>query len=176
MLPQSITFSLDRLNRDFWWGSSSEKRRMHLVNRDTVILPKADCGLGSANWKALRVELLAWDRGSKWAIDNGSRVNLWNDTWFDNRPLRDCIQGPLPQAETSRTVRTIISSSRSWDFNNIPFLCPPDIRKAITSIPLSSSTNHEDRFVWGLTNNGYFSTKIPYYALLNCPNLSPKAD
>ncbi|PKI69426.1 hypothetical protein CRG98_010224 [Punica granatum] len=44
-LPQSTLSSLDRLNRDFLWSSTSDKRKLHLVSWKVVTKSKDMGGL-----------------------------------------------------------------------------------------------------------------------------------
>jgi hypothetical protein len=39
-LPSSICNELDRLNRNFLWGSSNERKKMHLVGWEKVCKPR----------------------------------------------------------------------------------------------------------------------------------------
>lgn len=48
-LPAKMCLVVDKLNRDFLWGSTQEKRKLHLVNWSTVTLPRIEGVLGS--WK-----------------------------------------------------------------------------------------------------------------------------
>ena len=65
---------LDKVNRDFLWGSSMEKRKLHLVGWNKVIRPKAEGGHGMQVARAKNIALLAklnWrfyqDKDSIWA-------------------------------------------------------------------------------------------------------------
>ena len=46
VLPIHLYKKLDKINRDFLWGSANEKRRMHLVGWEKVIRPKEEGVLG----------------------------------------------------------------------------------------------------------------------------------
>ncbi|KAK2660241.1 hypothetical protein Ddye_006774 [Dipteronia dyeriana] len=39
-LPSKISTSHDKINRDFLWGNSVDRKKVHLVKWDTVCLPK----------------------------------------------------------------------------------------------------------------------------------------
>lgn len=43
-LPVHLYEKLDKINRDFLWGPSIEKRRMHLVGWDKLVKPKEEGG------------------------------------------------------------------------------------------------------------------------------------
>ena len=45
-LRSHLCEKLDKINRDFLWGSSTEKKRLHLVAWSKVIKPKEEGGLG----------------------------------------------------------------------------------------------------------------------------------
>jgi hypothetical protein len=58
-LPSSICNELDRLNRNFLWGSSNERKKMHLVSWEKVCRPKGEGGLGIYATKPRNKALLA---------------------------------------------------------------------------------------------------------------------
>ncbi|KAK2650981.1 hypothetical protein Ddye_018470 [Dipteronia dyeriana] len=58
-LPMDIYTSLDKINRNFLWGSSDAKKKIHLVKWDTVCLPKKLGGLGINKMKLMNQALLA---------------------------------------------------------------------------------------------------------------------
>ncbi|CAA7036314.1 unnamed protein product [Microthlaspi erraticum] len=73
-LPESMVKSLDRVSRDFVWGSTLEKRKQHLVGWDRICLPKSEGGLGIRKSGAMNMALVAkvgWrvlhDTTSLWA-------------------------------------------------------------------------------------------------------------
>ena len=45
-LPAHLCEKLDKINRDFLWGSTNEKRRLHLVGWNKIIRTKEERGLG----------------------------------------------------------------------------------------------------------------------------------
>ena len=73
-LPIKVCDQVDKLIRDFLWGSTEEKRRIHLVCWDKVTLPKELGGLGLYKMKernyAILAKLcwrLAWENEAPWA-------------------------------------------------------------------------------------------------------------
>ena len=59
ILPASICDEIDRVNRNFLWGSTSEKRKMHHVKWSTVCLSKANGGLGLRTARDTNLSLVA---------------------------------------------------------------------------------------------------------------------
>ena len=57
-LPTHLCNKLDKINRDFLWGSTSEKRRLHLVGWNKIIRSKEEGGLGIQAAKFKNLALL----------------------------------------------------------------------------------------------------------------------
>ena len=74
LLPSRVHNKLDKLTRDFIWGSSIEKRKLHLVSWEKVVRPKENGGLGIHVAKQKNFSLtdkLCWrfknSKGELWA-------------------------------------------------------------------------------------------------------------
>ncbi|PKI46327.1 hypothetical protein CRG98_033303 [Punica granatum] len=48
-LPKTTISNLDKINRDFLWGSTSDKKKLHLVSWEVITRPKSMGGLGIPN-------------------------------------------------------------------------------------------------------------------------------
>ena len=128
-LPMSTLHSVNRISRDFLWGSTTEKRKHHLVNWKTVCLPKGDGGLGIKNADSMNKALLAklgWrvlhDHTSLWAKVVRSKYLVgdiqdtswmiakgnWSSTWRSvGVGLRDVI---------SKGYSWVVGNGRSINF------------------------------------------------------------
>ncbi|CAA7057594.1 unnamed protein product [Microthlaspi erraticum] len=58
-LPESTTKALDRVSRDFIWGSTPETRKQHLIGWDKICSLKADGGLGIRKANLMSKALIA---------------------------------------------------------------------------------------------------------------------
>lgn len=58
-LPIHLCDKLDKINRDFLWGSSPDKRKLHLVGWNKIIKSKEEGGLGLQAAKEKNITLLA---------------------------------------------------------------------------------------------------------------------
>lgn len=54
-LPAKVLSSIDRLSRNFLWGSSESRKKLHLVSWKKIAKPKMDGGLGI---QAAKVKIL----------------------------------------------------------------------------------------------------------------------
>ena len=58
-LPPKILQGIDKLNRNFIWGSSKNKKKVHLIGWNKVIKAKEEGGLGIQATKLKNTALLA---------------------------------------------------------------------------------------------------------------------
>uniref|UniRef100_A0A2N9H5A8 CCHC-type domain-containing protein n=1 Tax=Fagus sylvatica TaxID=28930 RepID=A0A2N9H5A8_FAGSY len=112
-LPVRICSKLDKLNRDFLWGSSSKRKKMHMVGWEKVCKPKDKGGLGLYSTKSRNIALLA---KLNWRVMEDADA-LWAKTLqskycpsgiMDDRPLRCLVHGPLSPLEDSLRVCDVI--------------------------------------------------------------------
>ncbi|GMY29704.1 putative RNA-directed DNA polymerase [Fagus crenata] len=59
LLPSKTCVELDKLNRNFLWGDSSAKKKLHLIKWDSVSRPKEEGGLGIKRSRCRNKALLA---------------------------------------------------------------------------------------------------------------------
>ncbi|KAL5787774.1 hypothetical protein ACOSP7_004723 [Xanthoceras sorbifolium] len=72
-LPSEVCYKLDKINRNFLWGHTTDKKTVHLINWDTVCNPKNEGGLGIMKIKVMNQALLA---KAGWRLLQGE-VGLW---------------------------------------------------------------------------------------------------
>ena len=51
LLPNKVLEGIDRVNRNFLWGSAENKRKLHWVGWKKVTRPKEEGGVGAPNSK-----------------------------------------------------------------------------------------------------------------------------
>lgn len=56
-------------------------------------------------------------------MDNGERVNVWNDFWLPSGSLRNQIQGPLAEGEGNLTIKDFLADERSISLFSLSKLC-----------------------------------------------------
>ena len=80
-------------------------------------------------------------------IDNGLHAKFWTDHWLPDGPLRDKIEGPLPQGEEDRSIDSIFSSGR-WNFQTIPVHLPLDLQEHTLGHPIPFFPINPDKLLW----------------------------
>lgn len=85
-ISEGITKILDKIIRDFIWGTTQERKKMHLIAWDTVTLPKDLGGLGIQK-TAIRNKVIL--NGLAWRVCQGN-PNIWKSVLhnkFKNHPV-----------------------------------------------------------------------------------------
>ena len=59
MLPVHVCEKLDKMNWDFLWGSTNERRNMHMVGWSKIVKSKDEGGLGIQEARAKNIALLS---------------------------------------------------------------------------------------------------------------------
>ncbi|XP_034211169.1 uncharacterized protein LOC117624139 [Prunus dulcis] len=109
-LPMSICDELDKLNRNFFWGGSDKKTKVHLCQWDLLCRPKSKGGLGFKKTHEMNKALLA---KSGWRLlkkDEG----LWAQI-FEKKYLRGhspCDPNLLLKQNCSPTWKGIVFGSQ----------------------------------------------------------------
>ncbi|XP_004297900.1 PREDICTED: putative ribonuclease H protein At1g65750-like [Fragaria vesca subsp. vesca] len=102
----SICNTLDRLNRNFLWGHTEEKKKIHLVKWDTVCKPKCYGGLGLKKSSCVNQALLA---KTGWRLLQ-KELGLWAEALNKKYLKDDCImqKSTLPFSASSNTWKGIL--------------------------------------------------------------------
>ncbi|KAF3626028.1 hypothetical protein FXO38_29486 [Capsicum annuum] len=72
-LPASTCQTIDKIQKDFLWGSTTDKQKMHYVSLETCTLPRANGGLGLSTAKTKNRVLLT---GLSWRLFTNPNA-LW---------------------------------------------------------------------------------------------------
>ncbi|XP_065639085.1 uncharacterized protein LOC136071559 [Quercus suber] len=175
LLPNKVLSGIDRVNRNFLWGSSEHKKKMHWVNWDTVTKPKELGGLGIQSARGRNTALLAklnWrfhiEKDSQWArvlrfkYGSRQRINSRNESKLPSGPIRSSIQGPLPQGSASLTLKDL-HAPHGWNWATIPFDIPSEIKADIQAVPVPAVARCNDKLAWKFSAKGSFDMKSAYF-------------
>lgn len=177
MLPQSTLDSLDRLARNFLWGSSSDRRKLHLVAWDKVCQQKSEGGLGIRRSKEMNKALIAkvgwrvmhnthslWAqvvrkkyhvgdlKDTRWMIAKGT----WSSTWRSvGLGLRDVVV---------RGQRWVLGDGRQIKFWADSWLTDEPLLLSITSALPQGLENTLIKDLWQAGSGWDFENIAPYLA------------
>ena len=90
-LPGDICDRLDKINRNFLWGHTEAKKTIHLINWDTVCMPKRCGGLGIKKTKDMNQALLAKVGWRLLQNENGLWCKLLSSKYLNTSSLIDII-------------------------------------------------------------------------------------
>ncbi|KAK3185175.1 hypothetical protein Dsin_032461 [Dipteronia sinensis] len=144
-LPSGIYKKLDKINRDFLWGSSADIRKMHLINWATVCLQKNLGGLGIKNTKLMNQVLLA---KFGWRLDRKD-VGFWGRVLKekylkgDIGKLQNFAFFPLSEAQNVEKVCDYLVANE-WDVGKLSIVLPWHIVLRIFSIHVASHWNYTE--------------------------------
>ena len=112
LLPNKVLDGIDRVNRNFLWGSVENKRKMHWVDWNKITRPKEEGGLGLQTAKGRNTALLAklnwrfhtedkapWAKVLRLKYCNHQRLNSRN---VDKLPSSRIWKGLVKGEETFR--------------------------------------------------------------------------
>ncbi|CAA7059442.1 unnamed protein product [Microthlaspi erraticum] len=172
-LPESMIKRLDRVSRDFVWGSTAEQRRQHLVSWDKICRPKEDGGLGIRKTRLMNTALLAkvgWrvlhDSTSLWARvlrSDGLRTRFWTDKWLMGNILRDVAVTEIPEDMLNLTASDLWTDWVGWDFQRITPNVSDTTRLELTAVVVDTRSGRHDRLSWGETSDGNFTVSSAYH-------------
>uniref|UniRef100_A0A2N9ESQ0 Reverse transcriptase domain-containing protein n=2 Tax=Fagus sylvatica TaxID=28930 RepID=A0A2N9ESQ0_FAGSY len=155
-LPIRVCSNLDKLNRDFLWGSTDERKKMHMAK--TLIAKYYPNGImderletrrsGSSNWKSLKKGHKVFRKGLRWVVNNGHEISFWHDLWVGDSPLRSLVHGPLSSWEDSLRVCDVVEGVSMWNLSTLSLDIPTCPREAIKAISVCSNRPLADKRVW----------------------------
>ncbi|PKI44750.1 hypothetical protein CRG98_034859 [Punica granatum] len=114
-LLQSTLSKLDRLNRDFLWGSTSTKRKIHLVSWEVATMSKASGGLGIPNMN-LRNKALLGNLVSRAASSGEPWARLLRHQFTTNKPA--CLSSGSSNWKALRTGMDVWEMGAKWLIGN----------------------------------------------------------
>ncbi|XP_040372858.1 uncharacterized protein LOC112194030 [Rosa chinensis] len=106
-LPMYICDDLDKINRNFLWGDTENKKKIHLVNWDTVCLPKNLGGLGIKKSSDMNQSMLAKTGWRLFQNDSGLWASIYREKYLKRGWLFD--QNYQQTKDCSSTWRSVLN-------------------------------------------------------------------
>ncbi|KAL7175770.1 hypothetical protein ACSBR2_029376 [Camellia fascicularis] len=181
LFPKTVTTEIDKLNRDFLWGDTLEKKKFHLVNWNTMCKVKKHGGLGikkakdqniallsELGWKLVSNQERIWCEGMKWKIGDGETVDVWRDWWCDAKPLEDIVTSQnlnMPTELSGLHVKDLMREDGNWDETWANDVFPTPISNVILGQPFPNKSA-KDLPLWKGALDGVFSILSVYELLI----------
>ncbi|CAN1822044.1 Putative ribonuclease H protein At1g65750, partial [Linum perenne] len=179
VLPVTITDRIDAIIRNFIWGGSLTKSKVHFLAWDRICRPKDQGGLGLRKARELNQAYLM---KLGWTILN-SPDKLWVQV-MTNKYLKDTSEGLQLRRKTGgsalwRGIRAVwhdlrgacqqllsVSEARgddgNWDWELLRRFLPPRIIGLVAGMEPPSDNLGEDGIIWGPDPRGKFTLKSAY--------------
>ncbi|GLT58567.1 hypothetical protein SLA2020_314490 [Shorea laevis] len=93
-LPSSIHKEIDRISRNFLWGSVDSQRKIHLVDWNTICKPKAHGGLGFRSTRDANIVAMS---KLNWRIHT-EKENIWREVLVKKYNINDIHYTPPSSA------------------------------------------------------------------------------
>ncbi|KAL2892137.1 hypothetical protein RDABS01_008046, partial [Bienertia sinuspersici] len=155
-LPQSISHSIDYINRNFFWQKTQDKHGLPSISWDWICMPKSQGGLGLRKTEA---------EGLIWRVGNGCNINVWQDPWVVDEVGRFITSEPV---EGIQLVSDLINFEKmEWDVDRIEASFNQRDVNCILAIPLSVRAPHDD-LSWAFSKDGKYSVRNAYMLGKGC--------
>ena len=128
---------------------------------NTTILEAKDSRMGSYAWKSILIGRDIIQRGSRWRVGNGEKINIWQHRWLPIKhpPYQPIC--PIEDFENSLVSSLIDPITRQWQTELVDGLFGEEDAEIIKRIPLSQVAA-EDELFWPFTSSGTYSCKSGY--------------
>ena len=121
----------------------------------------SDSRMGLYAWKSILVGRDIIQRGSRWRIGNGEKINIWQHRWLPRKQLPLLPICPIEDFENNIVSCLIDQNTRQWHTNLVDGLFVEEDVELIKKIPLSRSVT-EDVLIWLYTQDGQYTCKTGY--------------
>ena len=116
--------------------------------------------LGSYAWKSILIGRDVIQRGSRWRVGNGEKINIWKHRWLPRKLPPHLPICPIDDFEHSLVSCLIDPNTRQWQ-TEVDGLFVEEDAEMIKKIPLSQMAT-EDVLYWPFSSNGDYSCKSGY--------------
>ncbi|KAL8139062.1 hypothetical protein V2J09_005063 [Rumex salicifolius] len=151
LLSSSTCHQIDKICRDFVWGSYDGGKHIHLALWSKVLTAKYKVGYGniqetvrakkasSTGWKSilrgLKEVVLP---GLKWNVFTGQNIRFWSDSWVLTTPLADHALQQIPDDAFNVKVNEMWSLDDGWKWEGLDNKPPRHILLQIASLSLAT--------------------------------------
>ena len=120
-----------------------------------------DTRMGSYAWKSILIGRDVIQRGSRWRVGNGEKINIWQHRWLPRKHPPQLPTCPIDDFEHSRVSCLIDPNTRQWQIDIVDGLFV-EADAEITKKILLSQLATDDVLYWPFSSNGDYSCKSGY--------------
>ena len=160
-------FNLALLAKQGWWILSNPNSLLAKVYKakyfpyDDILNAKLGSNLSYA-WRNIFNSLEVIRKGTRWWVDNGKRIHIWEDKWLPTPTTHKVISTPRDFGDFPM-VSSLINENSKWrKLDLVKALFLQFEANEILKIPLRHSLP-EDPLIWLGNRKGSFSVKSAYY-------------
>nr|CAN82389.1 hypothetical protein VITISV_042998 [Vitis vinifera] len=183
VIPKKVCTRLEKILRDFLWGSGALENKPHLVSWKVICTAKKDGGLGIRNLAIFNKALLGkwlWrfanENESLWKqiiSRDDTRVKFWKDLWCDNQSLEEAFPTLF-----NLSVNKDSWVAKAWEENEVGGSWAPRFNRHLNDwqvgevesllgklLPMTIRRGVNYSLRWKENKNGTFSVKSFYSSL-----------
>ena len=120
-----------------------------------------DTRMGSYAWKSILIGRDVIQRGSRWRVGNGEKINIWQHRWLPRKHPPQLPTCPIDDFEHSLVSCLIDPNTRQWQIDIVDGLFVEADAEIIKKILLSQLAT-DDVLYWPFSSNGDYSCKSGY--------------
>ncbi|GAU09996.1 hypothetical protein TSUD_398290 [Trifolium subterraneum] len=119
----------------------------------------------SYSWQSIRKANWILKKGCYWFVGKGDKINIWEDRWIHPQAEGATWTQKPTNTNINKVSDLIDAQNHTWNSQIIRENFFPMEANKILDIPLTNSTE-EDEISWQGTNDGNYSVKSGYNAMI----------
>ncbi|GAU49883.1 hypothetical protein TSUD_408220 [Trifolium subterraneum] len=183
LIPKGICEQMEKMICHFWWGSSTDSRKIHWVKWANVCKHKKEGGIGFRNFRAFNEALLAkqgWRlitnpnslvaqmlkaKYHPKTVGKGDNIHIWEDNWIHQKGNSN-TWSQKPATEYMMVKDIMNREAQGWNEQVIKEIFIPQEAEKILQIPIIDRSQ-PDTNTWANTRDGNYTVKTGYQAIID---------
>lgn len=99
------------------------------------------------------------NKGIKWRVGKGDKIQFWMDKWHLLEVLKNWTLNPVTTTEDELKIDFFLEDY-GWNFEELHKVLPAEIVLKIVPIYAGRMIEAEDTEIWGANNNDNFSLSL----------------
>ncbi|KAJ1415049.1 hypothetical protein SESBI_18410 [Sesbania bispinosa] len=173
LLPKGVCAKLERICKNFVWGATGDARKFHSIAWSQFCMPRnmrVKCPTNSSlTWKGICRTWRVVENGLRWRIGSGEHISFWTDRWLrSGNVLLESTSSVVPVVRLHDSIRDMSDGRGSWNLLGASPLIPQHNLQEISATLAAVDDSEADKPIWRWSQDGVFSTKSAYEAIIEC--------